>query len=128
MNVTLALVLWKFVVIFFNDILIYSPSYEDHLQHLSTVLSILQRDQWHVKFSKCVFAQCSVAYMGHVVSVAGITTESSTIESLSTWPTPTNPKELRGFLGITGYYRKFIQHYAVIAQPLTALLEKGVIY
>jgi hypothetical protein len=108
MNVTLAPVLWKFIVVFFDDILIYSPSYEDHLQHLSTVLSILQRDQWHVKFSKCVFAQRSVAYLGHVVFVASVTTESSKIESLSTWPTPTNPKELRGFLGITGYYRKFI--------------------
>jgi hypothetical protein len=106
MNVTLALVLRKFAVVFFDDILIYSPSYEDHLQHLSTVLSILQRDQWQVKFGKCVFAQRLVAYLGHVVSEAGVATDSSKIESISTWPTPTNPKKncvdslaLRGTIG-----------------------------
>jgi hypothetical protein len=128
MNVTLAPVLRKFVVVFFDDILIYSPSYELHLQHLSTILTILQRDQWQVKFSKCVFAQRSVAYLGHVISDAGVATDTSKIESINTWSRPTNQKELRGFLGITGYYRKFIQHYAVIAQPLTALLKKGVVY
>jgi hypothetical protein len=128
MNATLADVLCKFVVVFFDDILVYSPSYSEHLENLSTVLSILQRDQWQVKFSKCVFAQQQVAYLGHVVSAEGVATDNSKIEAIRTWPTPGNQKELRGFLGLTGYYRKFIKHYAVISQPLTALLKKGVIY
>jgi hypothetical protein len=128
MNASLAEVLRKFAVVFFDDILIYSPSYTEHLQHLAVVLSILQRDQWQVKFSKCVFAQQQVAYLGHVVSAQGVATDSSKIESIRTWTAPTNLKELRGFLGLTGYYRKFIKNYAVISQPLTALLKKGVVF
>jgi hypothetical protein len=128
MNATLAPVLRKFVVMFFDDILVYSPSYEAHLVHLDTVLSILQRDHWRVKHSKCVFAEQSVAYLGHVVSAEGVATDSAKIDSVKTWPMPANQKELRGFLGLTGYYRKFIQHYAIICRPLTALLKKGVIF
>jgi hypothetical protein len=128
MNATLAPVLRKFAVMFFDNILVYSPSYEAHLVHLDTVLSILQRDHWRVKRSKCVFAEQSVAYLGHVVSAEGVATDSTKIDSVRTWPTPTNQKELRGFLGLTGYYRKFIQHYVIICQPLTVLLKKGVIF
>jgi hypothetical protein len=115
MNASLAEVLRKFAVVFFDDILIYSPSYTEHLQHLAAVLSILQRDQWQVKFSKCVFAQQQVAYLGHVVSAQGVATDSSNIESIRTWLAPTNLKELGGFLGLTGYYQKFIKNYAVIS-------------
>jgi hypothetical protein len=128
MNASLAEVLRKFVVVFFDDILIYSPSYTEHLKHLAAVLSILQRDQWQVKFSKCVFAQQQVAYLGHVVSAQGLATDSSKIESIRSWPAPTNLKELRGFLGLAGNYRKFITNYAVISQPLIALLKKGVVF
>jgi hypothetical protein len=128
MNDTLAPVLRKFAVVFFDDILVYSTTYQEHLQHLATVLEILQKDKWNVKLSKCVFAQQSVAYLGHVVSAAGVATDASKIESIKTWPRPQNQKELRGFLGLTGYYRKFIRSYAVISQPLTTLLKKGALY
>jgi hypothetical protein len=111
MNATLADVLCKFVVVFFDDILVYSPSYSKHLEHLSTIMSILQRDQWQVKFSKCVFAQQQVAYLGHVISAKGVATGSSKIEAIRTWPTPVNQKEFRGFLGLTGYYCKFIDMF-----------------
>jgi hypothetical protein len=102
MNATLAPVLRKFAVVFFDDIPVYNPSYEAHLVHLDTVLSILQHDHWHVKRSKCVFAQQSVAYLEHVVSAEGIATDSAKIDSVKTWPTPANQKELRGFIGLTG--------------------------
>ncbi|KAK1679066.1 hypothetical protein QYE76_039914 [Lolium multiflorum] len=128
MNDSLAPVLRKFALVFFDDILIYSPTFELHLEHLSTVLSILQRDKWHVKLSKCAFAQQKVNYLGHVVSSEGVSTDESKIQSVRSWPTPVNLKELRGFLGLTGYYRKFIRHYAVISRPLTALLKKGVLF
>jgi hypothetical protein len=128
MNATLAPVLRKFAVVFFDDILIYSPTYTQHLDHLQQVLTILAKECWQVKLSKCVFAQPSVAYLGHVVSADGVATDGSKIESIRNWPRPGNPKELRGFLGITGYYRKFIKHYAIISQPLTGLLKKGALY
>jgi hypothetical protein len=122
MNATLAPVLRKFALVFFDDILIYSQTYDDHLQHLATVLNILQKDQWQVKLSKCAFAQEKINYLGHVISAEGVATDATKIQSVENWPTPTNLKELRGFLGLTGYYRKFIKHYAIISQPLTALL------
>ena len=115
-------------MLFRSDILIYSRTYEEHLQHLATVLSILQKDQWHVKLSKCAFAQRKVAYLGHVVSSAGVGTDAEKIVTIRNWPTPTNLKELRGILGVTGYYRKFIRDYAIISQPLTALPKKGALF
>jgi hypothetical protein len=126
MNAMVAPVLCKFVVVFLDDILIYSASYSEHLHHLATMLDILQKEQCHVKMGKCVFVQQSVAYLGHVVSAEGVATDTSKIESICTWPVPVNQKELRGFLGLIGYYQKFIQHYAMISQPLTTLFNKGV--
>lgn len=128
MNAALAPVLRKFALVFFDDILVYSKTYEEHLEHLSTVLVILKKEQWQVKLSKCAFAQQSIAYLGHVISEKGVATDESKIQSIAGWPTPTTVKELRGFLGLSGYYRKFIKHYAVISQPLTSLLKKGVVF
>jgi len=128
MNASLAPVLRKFSLVFFDDILIYSSSYEEHLQHITKVLAILQRDQWQAKMSKCAFAQEKIAYLGHVISAEGVSTDETKIDNIRDWPTPTNLKELRGFLGLTGYYRKFIKHYAILSQPLSALLKKGVLF
>jgi hypothetical protein len=125
MNASLAPVLRKFALVFFDDILIYSPTLSEHLVHLDTILGILQRDSWQVKRSKCAFAQQRIAYLGHVISGDGVATDDSKIKSIREWPTPTNLKELRGFLGLTGYYRKFIAHYVVLSQPLSNLLKKG---
>jgi hypothetical protein len=128
MNASLAPVLRKFALVFFDDILIYSDSFQAHLSHLAAVLDILERDHWQVKLSKCAFAQERVAYLGHVISGDGVATDDSKIQSIREWPTPTTLKELRGFLGLTGYYRKFIKHYAIISQPLSALLKKGALF
>lgn len=75
----------------------------------------MHKDQWRVKLSKCAFAQQSVAYLGHVVSAEGVATDKSKIETIANWPRPLNLKDLRGILGVTGYYRKFIEYYAIIA-------------
>jgi hypothetical protein len=94
MNDSLAPVLRKFALVFFDDILIYSPSFELHLEHLAVVLSILRRDKWQVKLYKCAFAQQRVNYLGHVVFVDGVSTDESKLQSVRDWPTPTNLKEL----------------------------------
>lgn len=124
MNITLAPLLRKCVVVFFDDILVYSRTYEEHLIHVELVLQLLQKDQWKVKLSKCSFAQRQIAYLGHVISENGVSTDPKKTSAISTWPTPTNVKELRSFLGLAGYYRKFVHHFGVISRPLFDLLKK----
>ena len=124
MNCTLAPGLSKFVLVFFDDILIYSRTLAEHIDHLSQVLSWLHRDSWKLKLSKCSFAQRSVAYLGHVLSADGVATDPSKVQAIMAWPRPTTVRALRGFLGLAGYYCKFIWHFGIIAQPLTELLKK----
>jgi hypothetical protein len=112
----------------FDDIPVYSKTWIDHINHLQRVLQILQKDQWFIKMSKCAFAQQKIGYLGHVISQQGVATEPSKIEAVSSWSTPSNCKDLRGFLGLAGYYRKFVKNFGVIAQPLNDLLKKGVLF
>jgi hypothetical protein len=103
-NSTLALGLRCFVVVFFDDILVYSRTFEDHLQHLALVFAWLKAYQWKIKLSKCTFAQRSISYLGHIVSEAGVATDPKKVCAISEWLVPTNVKALRGFLGLVGYY------------------------
>ena len=93
---------------------------------MNSILRCTHTNQFYVKLSKCVFAQQQLEYLGHLITPAGVATEPSKISAVSRWPTPTNVKQLRGFLGLTGYYRRFIKHYGLISKPLTHLLKKGV--
>ena len=124
MNDVLAPFLRKFVMVFLDDILIYSPDFDTHLQHLASVLEKLREHQLYMKASKCSFAQTKLEYLGHIISDVGVATDPSKIEAMLKWPEPTTVTKLRGFLGLTGYYRKFVHHYGLIAQPLTQLLKK----
>lgn len=126
MNKIFAPILGKFVLVFKDDILIYSATLEDHLGHLQQVLDIIQSHQFSIKMSKCIFAQQQLEYLGHLVTANGVATEPSKIQAVVDWPTPGNIKQLRGFLGLTGYYRRFIRHYGMLSKPLTQLLKKGV--
>ena len=114
----------KFILVFFDDILIYSASWELHLQHLSIALSLLQDNHLFVKLSKCAFGKTQIEYLGHKVSQEGVDADPSKLQAIAEWPIPVSVKALRGFLGLTGYYRKFIPHYGSICSPLTQLTKK----
>lgn len=126
MNDTLAPILRKCALVFFDDILIYSPDLQTHVQDLKKVLQLLQNHQWKVKMSKCSFAQQELNYLGHTIGVHGVSTDASKVQDIINWVVPTNLKKLRGFLGIAGYYRKFVRNFGVPSKPLTNLLRKGV--
>lgn len=112
------------MLVFFDDILIYSKSYEEHLVHLKLVFELLMKDQWFIKLSKCSFAQRQIKYLGHVISEQGVGTDPDKVSAIAQWPRPTSIKELRSFLGLAGYYRKFMKNFGPICRPLTDLLKK----
>ncbi|XP_014511566.1 uncharacterized protein LOC106770264 [Vigna radiata var. radiata] len=124
MNDLLKPFLRKFVIVFFDDILVYSKTFEAHLHHLECTFKALIEGHFFLKESKCVFAQQQLEYLGHIVSAIGVAADPSKIQAMVEWPTPCSIKSLRGFLGLTGFYRRFIKGYALIASPLIALLKK----
>lgn len=124
MNSVLEPCLRKYVLVFMDDILVYSTSPEEHIIHLTEVLNLLRQQQFFVKRSKCSFACASLEYLGHIISADGVATDPRKTQAMTDWPQPTTITELRGFLGLTGYYRKFVHNYGIIAKPLTNLLKK----
>jgi len=109
----------KFVVVFIDDILIYSRTREDHARHLRTVLSILTEKQLYVKFSKCEFWMTTVQFLGHMISTQGISLDPSKVEAVLRWERPKSVTEIRSFVGLAGYYRRFIEGFSKIVAPLT---------
>lgn len=115
----------KFILVFFDDILVYSPTWELYVEHVRTTLDILRQHQFFIKASKCDFGKQELEYLGHIVTHQGVKVDNNKIEAMVAWPQPANITELRGFLGLTGYYQKFVQNYGLLARPLTNLLKKG---
>ena len=124
MNELLKPFLRKFVAVFFDNILVYNASWTDHLFHLEKVFTALTTHSFYLRESKCVFAKAKLQYLGHIVSATGVAPDPTKISAMLDWPPPTNTTNLRGFLGLTGFYRRFIRGYAPLAAPLTALIRK----
>ncbi|CAJ2672993.1 unnamed protein product [Trifolium pratense] len=114
----------KFVLVFFDDILIYSKNVKEHQTHLHQVLSILLSNQFVANKAKCKFGCKQIDYLGHIISGEGVSVDPEKIKCMLEWPEPKNVKGVRGFLGLTGYYRKFIRNYGKLAKPLTELTKK----
>jgi len=117
----------KFILVFFffYDILVFSQDFNTHLNHLSLTLNLLREHKLYAKRSKCKFGCHTVDYLGHKVLGDGVQANLEKIQAMVDWPLPKNVKSLRGFLGLTGCYRKFIKNYETIVVPLTSLLKKN---
>ncbi|KAL0554337.1 hypothetical protein IC582_008256 [Cucumis melo] len=114
-----------FLIVFIDDILIYSKTEAEHEEHLRMVLETLRANKLYAKFSKCEFWLKQVSFLGHVVSKAGVSVDPTKIEAVTSWPQPSTVSEVRSFLGLAGYYRRFVENFSLIATPLTQLTRKG---
>jgi hypothetical protein len=115
----------KFAIVFLDDILIYSKSEEEHEHHLRLVLQVLREHQLYAKLSKCSFYQKQIHYLGHIISEHCIAVDAEKIESIRGWPTPKNVLDIRYFVGLVGYYRRFIVWFSKISHCITSLQKKG---
>ncbi|KAL4014449.1 hypothetical protein IC575_026651 [Cucumis melo] len=115
----------SFVIVFIDDILIYSKTEAEHEEHLHQVLETLRANKLYAKFSKCEFWLRKVTFLGHVVSSEGVSVDPAKIEAVTNWPRPSTVSEIRSFLGLAGYYRRFVEDFSRIASPLTQLTRKG---
>ncbi|GJZ67974.1 putative reverse transcriptase domain-containing protein [Tanacetum coccineum] len=114
----------KFVIVFINDILIYSRNKEEYANHLRIILELLRKEKLYAKFSKCDFWIRIVQFLGYLIDSQGLHVNPTKIEAVKNWTSPTTPTEVRQFLGLAGYYRRFIKGFLKIAKPLTKLTQK----
>ncbi|GBG64736.1 hypothetical protein CBR_g46282 [Chara braunii] len=118
----------RFVVVYRDDILIFSKSMEEHLKHLEEVMAILKKTQLHLNLEKFEFGKDSAIYLGHRLSAAGLEPEATKVEVIRNWPRAVNIRELRAFLGLASYYRQFVPRFSIVAHPLSRLTSKNVPY
>ncbi|GJR09771.1 putative reverse transcriptase domain-containing protein [Tanacetum coccineum] len=115
----------KFVIVFIDDILIYSRNKEEHVDHLRIILELLRKEKLYAKFSKCDFWINIVQFLGHLIDSQGLHVDPAKIEAVKNWASTTTPIEIRQFLGLFGYYRRFIKDFSKIAKSLTELTQKN---
>jgi hypothetical protein len=124
MNLVFMPKLDKFIVVFIDDILVYSKNEEEHIGHLHVVLQRLREHRLYAKLSKCDFWLKEIKFLGHTISQAGIAVDPDKVQEVMNWKPPTNVRQIRSFLGLAGYYRRFIPDFSRIVKPLTKLLKK----
>ena len=124
MNMVLRGLTWKHCLVYIDDIIVWSDNFENHLQHLNQVFDRLRQANLSLKPRKCSFAKSEVTYMGQIISKEGIKVDPAKIEAVKSFPLPHNQHDVRSFLGLANYYRKFVKGYSNIAQPLNRLLTK----
>jgi hypothetical protein len=127
-GLTNALAYYKFVVVFIDDILVYSKNEAEHTKHLHTILQRLRDHQLYAKLSKCDFWLREIKFLGHTISQDGVSVDPEKVQEVMDWKPPTTVRQIRSFLGFAGYYRRFIPDFSRIAKPMTELLKKGVKY
>ena len=115
----------KFFLFFIDDILIYSKNEEENEEHLRLALQLLKEHQLYAKLSKCDFYRDRIQYLGHIILEEGISVDPEKIEAIMNWPTPRNVTDVRSFMGLAGYYRRFIEGFSRVAHAITSLQKKG---
>jgi hypothetical protein len=115
----------KHLLVCFDNLLIYSKTWEEHLQHVEQILTIMEGQSLYAKDSKCEFGMTEVLYLGHIIGVKGVQVHREKIQAIVEWPTPKTLTKLRGFLGICSYYRRFVKGFSQLCAPLTNLTKKG---
>lgn len=125
MNHILCAFLGRFVVVYFDDILIYSKSLEEHVSHLRTVLSVLKEEKLFANLKKCSFCTERVVFLDFVVSAKGIEMDEEKVKAIQEWPTPTTISQVRSFHGLASFYKRFVRNFSNIAAPLTEVIQVG---
>src|SRR5256886_8914200 len=125
MNHVLRAFIGRFVVVYFDDILIYSKNFEDYVVHLQSVLDVLRKEKLFVNMQKCTFCTNKLVFLGFVVSAQGIQVDEEKIHAIQDWPSPKNISEVRSNHGLASFYRRFIKDFGSIAAPLTEVIKKN---
>uniref|UniRef100_A0A2N9I7E9 RNA-directed DNA polymerase n=1 Tax=Fagus sylvatica TaxID=28930 RepID=A0A2N9I7E9_FAGSY len=126
MNHALRAFLGRFVVVYFDDILVYSKSLDEHIDHLHCVLTVLRKEKLYANLKKCSFCLDKVVFLGFVVGAKGITVDEEKVKAIKEWPTPKSITEVRSFHGLASFYRRFVKDFSTLAAPLTEIVKKSV--
>ncbi|MCS5023605.1 hypothetical protein L2V44_13980, partial [Staphylococcus aureus] len=126
MNHVLRTFIGKFVVVYFDDILVYSKSLQEHALHLKSILNVLRQEQLYANLKKCTFCTDKLVFLGFVVSAAGISVDEEKVKAIQEWPSPTNVNQVRSFHGLASFYRRFVKDFSTLAAPITETIKKNV--
>ena len=124
MNHVLRAFIGRFVVVYFDDILVYSKNLDEHINHLHCVLGVLRKEKLYANLKKCSFCMDKVVFLGYVVSAKGIEVDEEKVKAIKEWPTPKSITEVRSFHGLASFYRRFVKDFSTLAAPLTEIVKK----